>query len=103
MEALWIPILNKIKTHGKYFDHVEGLKIGNPCGSSGRRAVALAALGADVTVFDISSENERYAVELAKAANVKLNYVVSDVLVIDTAQYGSFFDRLYLEGGVLHY
>jgi 2-polyprenyl-3-methyl-5-hydroxy-6-metoxy-1,4-benzoquinol methylase len=92
-----------LKKHGKYFDHVEGLKIGNPCGSSGRRAVALAALGADVTVFDISRENERYAVELAEAANVKLNYVVSDVLAIDTAKYGTFFDKLYLEGGVLHY
>lgn len=92
-----------LKEHGKYFDNIGSLKIGNPCGSSGRRAVALAALGADVTVFDISSENERYAVELADAANVKLDYVVSDVLAIDSDVYGAYFDMLYLEGGVLHY
>jgi 2-polyprenyl-3-methyl-5-hydroxy-6-metoxy-1,4-benzoquinol methylase len=92
-----------LKTHAKYFNKIGNLRIANLCGSSGRRAVALAALGADVTVFDISSENKRYAEELAAAANVKLDYVVSDVLVIDSQVYTEYFDKLYLEGGILHY
>lgn len=41
------------------------MKIANPCGSNGRIAVPLALLGADVTIFDISEENKRYALELA--------------------------------------
>lgn len=55
----------RLKKHSKYFQNVKDLKIANPCGSNGRRAVALALLGADVTVFDISEENKRYALELA--------------------------------------
>ena len=35
----------------------EGLKIANICGSCGKKAIPLALLGADVTVFDISEEN----------------------------------------------
>lgn len=92
-----------LKQHSKYFEEIEGLKIGNPCGSSGRRAVALAALGARVTVFDISSENKRYAMELANAANVDLGYVLCDICEIDEKTYGKNFDMLYLEGGILHY
>lgn len=51
-----------------YFDGYEGLQIANICGSCGKKAVPLALLDADVTVFDISEDNRRYAVELAEAA-----------------------------------
>lgn len=86
-----------------YFDGYEGLQIANICGSCGKKAVPLALLDADVTVFDISEDNRRYAVELAEAAGVKLNYQVCDVLEIDLKKYGGYFDVVFMEGGVLHY
>jgi SAM-dependent methyltransferase len=95
--------MERLKHHGKYFRNVNGLKIANPCGSNGRRAVALALLGADVTVFDISDENKRYALELANCAEVKLDYIVGDLYDVDINEYENFFDMLYLEGGILHY
>lgn len=93
----------RLKAHGKYFCNINGLKIANPCGSNGRRAVALALLGADVTVFDISEENKKYALELADCSHVKLDYIVGDLYDIDMNVYGNYFDMLYLEGGILHY
>lgn len=93
----------RLKEHGKYFCNIEGLKIANPCGSNGRRAVALALLGADVTVFDISKENKKYALELADCSHVELDYIVGDFYNIDMSIYGNYFDILYLEGGILHY
>ena len=92
-----------IKRHAAYFDRFAGVRIANICGSCGKKAVPLALLGAEVTVFDISAENRRYAVELAAAAGVQLDYQVCDVLEIDMAQFGGCFDVVYMEGGVLHY
>ena len=93
----------RVKQHGKYFCNINGLKIANPCGSNGRRAVALALLGADVTVFDISEENKKYALELAHYSHIKLNYIVGDFYDVDINVYENYFDMLYLEGGILHY
>ena len=93
----------KLKVDASFFENARGMRIANPCGSCGRRAVALALLGAEVTVFDISAPNRDYAMALAKAAETKLDYVVGDVCDIDTAVYGGAFDALYLEGGILHY
>ncbi len=93
----------RLRYHQKYFEHVRGLRIANPCGSNGRIAVPLALLGASVTVFDISEENERYAMELAKCAGVDIQYIVGDFYDVSSSQYASFFDMAYLEGGVLHY
>ena len=45
--------LGSLKKHQVYFNNVEGKKIANLCGSNGRKAVPLALLGADVTIFDI--------------------------------------------------
>ena len=92
----------RLKQHGKYFRDINNLRIANPCGSNGRRAVALALLGADVAVFDISEENKRYALELADCAKVNLNYIVGDLYDTDMNVYGNYFDMLYLEGGILH-
>ncbi|MEG0307514.1 MAG: class I SAM-dependent methyltransferase [Clostridium sp.] len=95
--------ISRLKQHGKYFSDVKDLKIANPCGSNGRRAVALALLGASVTVFDISEDNKKYATELASCSNVKLDYIVGDLYDIDMNKYENYFDMLYLEGGILHY
>ena len=56
-----------------------------------------------MTVFDISRENQRYALELADAAGVKIDYQVCDVLKIHMAHYQCGFDTVFFEGGVLHY
>lgn len=92
-----------LKKHQEYFEHAAGRKIANLCGSNGRKAVPLALLGAEVTVFDISEENRRYALELAGHAGASIDYVVTDILEIDLETYGGSFDILYLEGGILHY
>lgn len=93
----------QLKKHKPYFEKITGKKIANLCGSNGRKAVPLALLGADVTVFDISEGNKKYALELADAANVSIQYVVTDIYEIDVEKYRGYFDMLYLEGGILHY
>lgn len=92
-----------LRRYLRYFDKLEGTRIANICGSCGKKAVPLALLGADVTVFDISVENCRYAMELAEAAGVKLGYEVCDVLELDLNAYGGYFHVVFMEGGVLHY
>lgn len=93
----------RLRYHQQYFENIKGLKIANPCGSNGRIAVPLALLGSSVTVFDLSEENKRYALELAKEAGTSIQYVVGDFCEVDTAQFGNFFDIVYTEGGILHY
>ncbi len=93
----------RLRYHQKYFENASGMKIANPCGSNGRIAVPLALLGADVTVFDISEENARYALELAACAGVEIKYVVGDFCETDLRQFGDRFDMVYAEGGILHY
>lgn len=92
-----------LRKYAAYFDRYEGVRIANICGSCGKKAVPLALLGADVTVFDISEENRRYAMETADAAGVRMNYVVGDVMETDLEKYGGYFDVVFMEGGILHY
>ncbi|AZS18327.1 class I SAM-dependent methyltransferase [Paenibacillus lutimineralis] len=92
-----------LKKHSPYFENVAGKRVANLCGSNGRKAVPIALLGAEVTVFDISEENRRYALELAESANTTIEYIVTDIYEIDLQKYGGYFDLLYLEGGILHY
>ena len=92
-----------LKKYADYFDTYSGMKIANICGSCGKKAVPLAVLGADVTVFDISEDNKRYALEVAAAAGVDLHFEVCDILEIDQQKYGGYFDIVFMEGGVLHY
>lgn len=101
-QALEDPV-GQLKRFAAYFDSYKGLKVANICGSCGKKAIPLAVLGADVTVFDISSENKRYATEVANLANVRLNYEVCDVMEINTDSYAAAFDVVFMEGGVLHY
>lgn len=83
-----------------YIQSPKGKRIINLLGSKGNKAVALALLGADVTVVDISASNEKYATELAEAAGVSIQYIVSDVLEVNISE---SFDVVLLELGVLHY
>ena len=95
--------LASLKKYAPYFENCSGLSIANICGSCGKKAVPLALLGANVTVFDLSEENARYARELAAAASVPLTYEVGDVMAIDMEKFGKKFDIVFMEGGVLHY
>lgn len=95
--------IGALKRYAHYFDCYRNLKIANICGSCGKKAVPLAVLGADITVFDISEQNRRYALELAEAAGVHIEYVVGDVLQIDMDKYRNEFDIVFMEGGILHY
>jgi len=65
--------------------------------------VPLAVLGANVTVFDVSEENKRYALELAECAGVSIKYEVGDFNNVDFERFGKSFDIAYLEGGIFHY
>lgn len=92
-----------LKWHANYFDRFDHVKVANICGSCGKKAIPLALLGAEVTIFDISEENKRYALEVAEAAHVNINFEVCDILEIDMAKYGGYFDVVFMEGGILHY
>lgn len=92
-----------LKRYANYFDTYKGVRVANICGSCGKKAVPLALLGAEVTVFDISEDNRRYAMELAEATGVRIDYQVCDVLEIDMKRFGGQFDVVFFEGGVLHY
>lgn len=95
--------MRALRRYVAYFDTFEGIRVANICGSCGKKAVPLALLGASVTVFDISQDNRRYALELVQAAGVELDYQLGDVLDIDLARFGGLFDVVFMEGGVLHY
>lgn len=92
-----------LKKYANYFDSYEGTRVANICGSCGKKAVPLAILGAEVTVFDISEDNRKYACEVADAAKVTINFEVGDVLEIDMEKYKGYFDVVFMEGGILHY
>ena len=93
----------KLKQYAGYFDRFEGVRVANICGSCGKKAVPLALLGAEVTVFDISEDNKRYAMETAQAANVSISFEVCDILEIDLSRYAGYFDVAFMEVGILHY
>lgn len=92
-----------ISTLYSKFGNVEGKKIMNLMGSNGTKAVSLALLGADVTVVDFSEGNKRYAMELADAADVKIDYILSDVLKLTEQQLSGDYDIVFAEMGILHY
>ena len=95
--------IGMLKKYAAYFDRYEGIRVANICGSCGKKAVPLASLGAEVTVFDISEDNKRYALEVAAAADVEISFEVCDVLEIDMGRYKGYFDVVFMEGGILHY
>ena len=96
------PIEN-LKKYAAYFDTYQDIKVANICGSCGKKALSLALLGADVTIFDISEDNRKYALEAARSADVHIHYEVCDVLEINMEKYAAQFDVVFMEGGVLHY
>jgi len=87
-----------------YLGDVNGKRVMNLLGSNGKAAVSLALLGAEVTVVDISPDNARYALELARAADVRIRYIVADVMQIpDVERMAAEFDLVVMELGILHW
>jgi 2-polyprenyl-3-methyl-5-hydroxy-6-metoxy-1,4-benzoquinol methylase len=82
---------------------VAGKRVLNLMGSNGVKAVALALLGAEVTVIDLSEGNARYASALAEAAGVALRYVVGDVLALAEDELARRYDLVLAELGIVHY
>lgn len=87
----------------KYVGDIRQKKIMNLLGSNGSKAVALALLGADVTIVDYSADNERYANELAVEAGVRIQYIVADVLQLPADALSQSYDIVLMEQGILHY
>ncbi|HXQ45336.1 MAG TPA: methyltransferase domain-containing protein [Caulobacteraceae bacterium] len=93
---------HKLRRLLPHLGEVAGKRVCNVQGSHGRVAVALALLGADATVIDFAEENRRYALELAAAADVTIDYRLADVMQAD--QLGlEPFDMLVMELGITHY
>ena len=92
-----------LRRHIGWFGEIEGKRIANLLGSSGRKAIPLALLGAAVTVVDISPENRRYALDTAREAGVEIDFIASDLFELDRTGLDGTFDIVYLEGGILHY
>lgn len=95
--------LAMLKRYTNYFETYKEIKVANICGSCGKKAIPLAILGSEVTIFDISDDNKKYALEVAKAANVDISFEVGNVLEIDMSKYKNYFDVVFMEGGILHY
>ncbi|WP_141603511.1 class I SAM-dependent methyltransferase [Terrilactibacillus laevilacticus] len=87
----------------EYLGDLQGKKVINLLGSHGAKAIAMAILGASSTVVDISNENAKYAREVADAADVPLNYIISDVLSLPETEKNSSYDLVLMELGILHY
>ncbi|MEJ9230035.1 class I SAM-dependent methyltransferase [Peribacillus butanolivorans] len=87
----------------KYMGDVTGKKITHLMGSNGVKAVALAIIGANVKVVDFSQENATFANELAKEADVSIEYIISDVLSLSSEHVSENQDLVLMELGVLHY
>ena len=92
-----------LRRYAAYFDRFEGVRVANVCGSCGKKAIPLALLGAEVTVFDISEANRKYALEPAIAANVNIVFEICDIMEINLTKYSACFDIVFMEGGILHY
>lgn len=92
-----------LRRHLEYLGEVKEKKIINLLGSCGKKAIPLALMGANVTIVDISEQNKAYAMEVAQAAGVHINYIIADFGELDITPIKNSFHVAYLEGGILHY
>jgi 2-polyprenyl-3-methyl-5-hydroxy-6-metoxy-1,4-benzoquinol methylase len=94
---------HKLRRLLPHLGEVVGQRICSIQGSNGRVAVAFALLGAEVTVLDFGEDNRRYALELAAAAGVRIDYRLGDVIEAGSLGLNGSFDALVMELGILHY
>jgi SAM-dependent methyltransferase len=103
--AAWIqkdPEARLAPLHDQLGD-LRGKKAVNLLGSHGAKGIAMALLGAEAAVMDISRENAAYALDVAREAGVELRYVVSDVLALPAEEVTGDYDLVLMELGILHY
>lgn len=93
----------RLKGLYRQMGELKGKKVVNLLGSHGSKAVAMALLGAEAAVVDISEQNARFARELAGVAGVPLRYLVADVLELPREEISGDYDLVLMEGGILHY
>ncbi|MCL1631736.1 class I SAM-dependent methyltransferase [Sporolactobacillus sp. CPB3-1] len=93
----------KLGSMASYFQNVKGKKIINLLGSNGGKALALALMGAQVTIVDIASENAAYAQNVASALRMPVEYIVCDVLQLPLERHSERYDYVFMELGILHY
>jgi 2-polyprenyl-3-methyl-5-hydroxy-6-metoxy-1,4-benzoquinol methylase len=93
---------HKLRRLLPHMGEVAGKRVCNVQGSHGRVAVALALLGAEATVLDFAEENRRYALALAAAAGVAIDYRLGDVMEAGALGLAPF-DWIAMELGILHY
>ncbi len=86
-----------------YLEPLIGKTVINLLGSHGMKAIAMALLGAKVTVVDISRENAHYAGAVAQAAGTDIHYLISDVLSLPENELNASYDLVLMELGILHY
>ena len=84
-----------LRQYSSYFDTYEGIRVANICGSCGKKAIPLAILGAQVTVFDLSEANCKYALETASAAGIQIDFQVCDIMEINLDKYGGRHPALF--------
>ena len=101
--ALVADPAHKLRRLLPHLGEVAGQRICSIQGSNGRVAVALALLGAEVTVLDFGEDNRRYALELAASAGVEIDYRLGDVIEAGSLGLNSRFDAVVMELGILHY
>ena len=92
-----------LRRHLPILGDVRDRKILHPLGSNGRKGIPLAILGAEVTIIDISEENKRYTLEVARAAGVDIEYIAADYSTYEDPRRDESYDFAYMEGGILHY
>jgi 2-polyprenyl-3-methyl-5-hydroxy-6-metoxy-1,4-benzoquinol methylase len=85
------------------FGELKGKKVANLMGSHGMKALALARLGAEVTVIDFSEGNKRYAEELSGEMKTPIHYVLSNVTEVPDSELTGDYDIVFAEMGILHY
>lgn len=92
----------KVRRLLPHMGDIAGKRICNVQGSHGRVAVAFALLDAEAAVLDFAEQNRRYALELAAAAGVTIDYRLGDVM--EAGRLGlAPFDWLAMELGILWY
>jgi SAM-dependent methyltransferase len=85
------PVFEKLLDAQKF---IKPGKILIPGSGKGYDAVAAAKKGYEVYAADFSVTAVKFAEELARKENVKINFIVEDVFKLDTI-YGEYFDYVY--------
>jgi 2-polyprenyl-3-methyl-5-hydroxy-6-metoxy-1,4-benzoquinol methylase len=100
MEVIKKDPFKRVKDIFELGTDFKGKKVLNLMGSNGNRAVALTVLGAEVTVVDYSEGNAAYAMNLAEAGGISIDY---KCMRVEDFEPDFEYDYVFAEMGILHY